>query len=83
MGRERSLSHAIHRTFMMYNVHHHIVFSGSRTQKIGEEGGIGKRSEKIVGTVLKGQGKGGNQSGEEGKAVAGGGDATGACAPPF
>ena len=51
---------------MMYNVHHHIVFSGSRTQKIGEEGGIGKRSEKIVGTVLKGQGKRGGQSGEEG-----------------
>ena len=33
------------------------MFSGSHTQKIGEEEGTGKRAEKIVGTVLKGQGK--------------------------
>ena len=50
---------------LLQNVHHNIVFSGSHTQKIGEEEGTGKRAEKIVVTVLKGQGKRGVLSLEE------------------
>ena len=42
------------------------MFSGSHTQKIGEEEGTGKRAEKIVGTALKGQGKGRSKWGGRG-----------------
>ena len=42
------------------------MFSGSHTQKIGEEEGTGKRAEKIVGTALKGRGKGRSKWGGRG-----------------